>query len=181
MTGAPSDAQLITRMAAGEALAFRLLVSRHLDRAHAIAMRVLHNREDAEEAVQDALSRVWRNATRFDPGRAAFSTWFYRILANAALDRLRRRPPMAEAVTDHEETLADGRPSAEDRSVEAGEARRIRAAVAQLPPQQRLAVALCYFEDFTQAEAARIMNVHIKALEALLFRAKANLKRRIAP
>ncbi len=177
MTGAPSDTDLMKRIAAGEALAFRQLASRHLNRAHAIAMRVVHNREDAEEAVQDALSRVWQHASRFEPERSAFSTWFYRILANAALDRLRRRPPSSEAIDVHEDSLADSSATPEETWTKAGEANRVQAAIATLPPNQRLAVALCYYEDFTQPDAARIMNIHLKALEALLFRAKTTLKR----
>lgn len=179
--GAPTDAVLVQRVAAGEALAFRLLAVRHIDRAHAVAMRVLHNREDAEEAVQDTLGKVWRNAALYDESRAAFSTWFYRIVANAALDRLRRRSPPTEDIEAFGDRLPDGGENGEERWARGAEAQRIRAAVAALPPRQRLAVALCYFDDFTQPEAARIMNIHLKAFEGLLSRARAGLKRSIAP
>lgn len=181
MTGGPSDAELMTRVAKGEALAFRLLAGRHIDRAHAVAMRVLDHREDAEEAVQDGLGKVWRKAASYDESRAAFTTWFYRIVANAALDRLRRRSPHADDIEAFGDRLPDGGETGEERWARGAEARRIRAAVAALAPRQRLAIALCYFDDFTQPEAARIMNLHPKAFEALLLRARASLRRSFIP
>lgn len=174
------DASLMKRVAEGDSIAFRQLANRHLDRAHNIALRVLHNREDAEEAVQDAMAKVWRKAPTFDPERSAFSTWFYRILTNAALDKLRRRPPPADDIDLMGDTLADLVETGEDAWARQGEARRIRDAIARLPPQQRVAVVLCYYEDFTQPEAASIMDIHLKALEGLLFRAKSSLRRSIA-
>lgn len=176
MADMPSDAELMSRVANGEAPAFRLLASRHLSRAHAIALRVVHNREDAEEVVQDALNKVWRYAPVFDPKKSAFGTWFYRILTNAALDRLRRRPPPADSLDDYSDILPDGSATGETAWLRAGETRRIQAALSALPEQQRLAVVLCYYEDFTQPEAARIMKLNIKALEGLLFRARKALK-----
>jgi RNA polymerase sigma-70 factor, ECF subfamily len=175
-TVSPSDADLMPRIVRGDVLAFRLLAGRHMGRGHAIAFRITHNREDAEEAVQDALSKVWRNATRFDTERAAFSTWFYSILIRCALDRMRRRPPDAEDIDDLSEQLADPGERSDDACLRGGEARRIAAAVAALPGDQKTAVALCYYEDFTQPEAARIMNLNLKRLEGLLFRARKALK-----
>ena len=69
-------------------------------RALAIAMKVLRNRDDAEDAVQDAMLKVWRNLDRFE-GRASFTTWLHRIVMNASLDILRKRSGRAEgAVVD---------------------------------------------------------------------------------
>ena len=175
-TVSPSDADLMPRVAKGDALAFRLLAGRHMARGHAIAFRITHSREDAEEAVQDALSRIWRNAARFDPGRAAFSTWFYSILMRCALDRMRRRPPDAEDIDGLSEQLADKGEASDAAWLRGQEARRIASAVAALPEHQKAAVILCYYEDFTQPEAARIMKLTLKQLEGLLFRARKTLK-----
>lgn len=177
---APTDEDLMIRVKRGEVLAFRLLSTRHVGRAHAIALRITHNREDAEEAVQDALTKVWQHATRYDDGRSAFSTWFYSILSRSALDRLRRRPRPAEDIDDHAEALADASESGEAAWLRHGEAKRVRHAVAALPPQQKLAVVLCYYQDFTQPEAAHIMDMNLKALEGLLFRARKTLKASLA-
>ncbi|MBP2160866.1 MULTISPECIES: sigma-70 family RNA polymerase sigma factor [Asticcacaulis] len=175
-TVSPSDADLMARVARGDALAFRLLAGRHMAKGHAIAFRITHNREDAEEAVQDGLSKVWRNAARFDAGRAAFSTWFYSIIVRCALDRMRRRPPDAADIDDLAEQLADAKEGSDAAWMRGFEARRIATAVAALPEQQKTAVVLCYYEDFTQPEAARIMSLNLKQVEGLLCRARKALK-----
>jgi RNA polymerase sigma-70 factor, ECF subfamily len=175
-TVSPSDADLMPRIAKGDGFAFQLLAGRHMAKGHAIAFRITHNREDAEESVQDALSKVWRNAARFDAERAAFSTWFYSILVRCALDRMRRRPPDAEDIYAFAEQLADPGEGSDAAYMRGGEARRIAAAVAALPEQQKTAVVLCYYEDFTQPEAARIMKLNLKQVEGLLSRARKTLK-----
>ncbi len=175
MNDRAEDAGLVARVAAGDEAAFAVLAARHIGRAHAVAVRMTSSREDAEEIVQDALSRVWRHAARFDPGRSAFGTWFYRIVANGCLDRLRRKGrPVVDL--DNAPDLADGTPSAEAGLVANDRTRAVKAAVAALPDRQRLAVVLCYFEDMPQADAARVMGMNIKAVEALLFRARQSLK-----
>lgn len=170
------DAQLMRLTAEGDAAAFRQLVARHLPRAHAVAFRVLLNREDAEEAVQAAFTKVWTNAGRFEPERSAFSTWLYTIVTRACLDRARRFKPKTQPIEDWAEVLSDGDPDAETRLSQQQDARVVRDAVADLSSNQRMAVALCYFEGFTNAEAAQSLNMSVKALESLLVRARRQLK-----
>ena len=179
MTSPLTDEQLMAQVVRGEAPAFRLLAGRHLGRAHAIAFRLLHNREDAEEVAQEAISKVWQKAASFDPTRSAFGTWFYRIVSNASLDRLRRRKPPSENLDDYTERLSDTAPTGEDLRMKADQSRHIRQAMAVLPPTQQMALTLVYYEEFSQAEAARIMNITTSALEALLFRGKKGLKQRL--
>ncbi len=85
----PGDEQLIERIQQGEIRCFADLVDRHKDRALTVAVRLLRRREDAEEAVQDAFVRAFRGLAEFR-GESRFSTWFYRILYNICLTRLRR-------------------------------------------------------------------------------------------
>jgi RNA polymerase sigma-70 factor (ECF subfamily) len=181
MTSLLTDEHFMTQVARGETAAFRQLASRHLGRAYAIAFRLLQNREDAEEVAQEAISKVWQKAASFDASRSAFGTWFYRIVSNAALDRLRRRKPPSENLDDYTERLSDTAPTGEDLRIKADESRHIRQAIAALPPTQQMALTLVYYEDFSQAEAARIMNVTTSALEALLFRGKKGLRQRLTP
>jgi len=175
MNDRTEDARLMARVAAGDAAAFAVLAGRHVGRAHAVASRMLPTREDAEEVVQDALSRVWRHAARFDAGRSAFGTWFYRIVANGCLDRLRRKP-LPGVTMDEAPEIADDTADAEAGLLARSRTAAIKAAVAALPERQRLAIVLCYFEDMPQADAARVMGMNLKAVEALLFRARQNLK-----
>lgn len=181
MTSLLTDEQLMAQVVRADSAAFRHLAGRHLTRAYAIAFRLLHSREDAEEVAQEAISKVWQKATAFDPARSAFGTWFYRIVTNAALDRLRRRKAPAENLDDHAEALRDMAPTGEDLRIRADETRRIKQAMAALPPTQQMALTLVYYEEFSQAEAARIMNITTSALEALLFRGKKGLKQRLTP
>ncbi len=181
MTSLLTDEHLMGQVARGDAGAFRQLAGRHLGRAHAIAFRLLQNREDAEEVAQEAISKVWQKASSFDPSRSAFGTWFYRIVSNAALDRLRRRKSPSENLDDYSERLSDTAPTGEDLRIKADASRHIKQAIAALPPTQQIAITLVYYEEFSQAEAARIMNITTSALEALLFRGKKGLKQRLTP
>lgn len=171
-----SDNDLMQRIKSGDAPAFRLLVQRHLPKAHAIARRLLYVHHDAEEAAQDAFTKVWVNAARFDASQAAFGTWFYRILTRTCLDMLRKRPAPHSDISELQDSLAGMEESQESALSAKQEAARIQSAVQSLPEKQRLAVVLCYFEGMTNPEAAEIMQLHIKALEGLLVRARKQLR-----
>lgn len=86
-----ADAELLDRLAAGDEAAFRALVERHIDRAYAIALRIVGNAADAEDVVQDTMLKVWTHRGRWQHGRAKFSTWLYRVVSNRCID-LRRKP-----------------------------------------------------------------------------------------
>ncbi len=176
MTKDSLDNQLMERIAAGDQRALATLVQRHLPKAHAIAQRMLNSPQDAEEAVADAFGKIWMNAGGFDRSKAAFGTWFYRILANTCIDLSRRRPPGAQDIETPQDMLADERPMADQQLLEKRESERIRHAVQGLSEKQRMAVLLCYFEEMTNPQAAEIMGLHIKALEGLLVRARKTLR-----
>lgn len=92
------DGLLVRRARRGDQWAFGQLVERHQHRLFTLAARVLGSRADAEDAVQEALVKAWRNLPRFREG-SLFSTWLYRICVNAALDlRARQRPEPSELV-----------------------------------------------------------------------------------
>ena len=82
--------RLVTRAVDGDRRALELLLDRHADRIHAVCRRIVAHPEDALDATQEAMIAVARGIARFD-GRAAFSTWCYRVATNAALDELRRK------------------------------------------------------------------------------------------
>lgn len=170
------DHPLMQRVAEGDKHAFRQLLQRHLPRAHAIARRNLTSVQDAEEAVQDAFSKLWVHAASFDPQKAQFSTWFYRIVVNSCYDMLRRRSPAAAPLEEMAEILPDERMNQEADLVESQQSAQLRHAVQSLPENQRMAVVLCYFEEMTNPEAAQAMGLHLKALEGLLVRARKKLR-----
>jgi RNA polymerase sigma-70 factor (ECF subfamily) len=128
------DAPLVRRAQRGDRLAFERLVDRHQHRLFTLAARTLGSRSEAEDAVQEAFLRAWRNLGSFR-GTALFSTWLYRICVNAAHDlRERRVPEPAEAA----ETTPDSRDRFVDREL-SGELQR---ALAELDDDQRRTVVL---------------------------------------
>src|SRR5688500_17777380 len=106
MVGVPDDRALIANAQAGDTGALDALLRRHYDRIWGLCRRLAGNRADAEDATQEALIAIARGLRGFD-GRAAFTTWSYRVATNACLDELRRRSrrPMPHALDDEPTTV----------------------------------------------------------------------------
>lgn len=170
-----SDEELVARIARGDGAAFAGLVLRHADRSVALAERMTGQRAAAEDAVQDAFTRLWRKADSFNPAQARFTTWFYRVVVNACTDGQRRQRRTEPLPADWDRPDPD--PGAEAGIAQAQRAQAVRRALDALPARQRVAVVLCYFDGMSNAEAAEILDVRLKALEALLVRARKTLRR----
>lgn len=172
------DERLMAAVAEGDERAFATLVQRHLPRAYAIARRVLPEQADAEDAAQEAFTRIWTHAADWQPGRALFTTWLQRILVNQCLDQLRRSKRRPEQDIDALlEELLDPDADTAAQVQRAREAAEVQRVVQRLPDKQRMAVVLCYFEEHSNPQAAALMGLHLKALEGLLGRARAQLRR----
>ncbi|MCW5729376.1 MAG: RNA polymerase sigma factor [Alphaproteobacteria bacterium] len=172
-----TDETLMGRVATGDHAAFRALVDRHVARATALAYRILGRRAEAEEVVQEAFLRVWTTAPRWNLDGALFRTWFSRVLTNLCIDR-RRRPRMdpMEAAGDP----ADPSPGADAAIEERQRGALVAAAMAELPERQRVALALCYWQEMSNIEAAEVMQISVGAVESLLVRARRSLKEKLA-
>lgn len=168
------DAQLMAGVQQNEPASFAALVTRHHARCFALAWRVLTDRAEAEDAVQEAFLKLWTNAERYDPAKGSFSAWMSRIVVNCALDRRR----MVKAVTALEEAdwVEDDAPRA-DRLTEASDIHKV---MATMPPRQRTALSLFYIEGYSMVEVAQIMNSNEKAVESMLSRGRAALRDRAA-
>jgi RNA polymerase sigma-70 factor, ECF subfamily len=157
--------------------AFARLVERHYGWALGFTDRMLGTRHEAEDLVQTGFLRVWQGAERWEPN-AKFTTWLYRVLYNLCMDQLRARPavrePLDSAVV---KALADEAPDSEERVSGSQRDARVRAALAKLAPRQRAALLLCYYEERSQVEAAALLGVSEGALESLLSRGRATLKK----
>jgi RNA polymerase sigma-70 factor (ECF subfamily) len=176
-TAENDDDGLLAQVAAGDRRAFAQLMDRHIDRAHGLAKRVLGNKSDAEDVVQDAFMKVWQKAGQWQPGRAQFSTWLYRVVVNRCLD-LKRKP--VNAALDNVAEQSDDRPDAYEDIAARERQAKIAGAVAALPERQRTAVALSYTAGMSNAQAAETMEISVKAFESLLVRAKRELRGRLA-
>ena len=173
---AVTDEDLMARTARGDRQAFDTLVKRHMQRVYSLSRGMVNRKPDAEDATQDVFTRVWIYAPRWRPGEAAFTTWLHRITMNCCYDLLRKRGSTDAKQTELADDLASGEKDGEAKYAERQENARIRDALQQLPERQRMAVTLCYLQEMTNAEAAQVMEVHIKALEGLLVRARRALR-----
>ncbi len=175
--GSDTDDALMARVAGGDAGAFDRLAARHMRRAVALAQRMTGNPSDADEIAQDAFLRVWQHAARWDGGRAAFTTWLYRIVVNLAIDRGRR--PGWEPLEDAGE-LPDGAPDVVARIAERQTAALVNRALDALPDRQRAAVVLFHQEGLSLRQAAEILGMGETAFASLLARARGALKTALA-
>jgi RNA polymerase sigma-70 factor (ECF subfamily) len=177
-----SDEQLLHAHANGEPHAFAELFGRHRDRLWAVALRTLGDREEAADALQDALLSAHRAAARFR-GDSAVTTWLHRIVVNACLDRMRRRRSHPTV------PLPDGRADdAYDRTVTGGvepaapvvdhdTVLMVRQALAALPDDQRTAIVLVDLQGYPVAEVAQILEVAEGTVKSRCARGRARLAR----
>lgn len=167
------DSELLDRLATGDEIAFRALVERHIDRAYAIALRIVGNAADAEDVVQDTMLKIWSHRGRWQHGRAKFSTWLYRVISNRCID-LRRKPRTENVETVPE--VADGQPDAAS-VIERNELNgMLETAMQRLPEQQRIAVIFSYHENMSNGEIAQVMDTTVAAVESLLKRGRQQLR-----
>lgn len=169
MSGERSDAELMQAHANGDPHAFTELVQRHQNRLYAVAVRTLHDREDAADALQEALLSAFRASASWR-GDAQISTWLYRVVINACLDRLRRnKVRVTEAMPEQE-------PASRTDEVARAEARlTLDRLLAQLPEPQRAAITLVDLYEFTVTEAAQILGVPAGTVKSRCSRGRAAL------
>ena len=167
-----SDRMIIQRVLSGDVEAYARLVDRHYDRCARIAVRILGNQEDAEEAIQDTFLRAFRALESYED-RERFSAWITRILVNQCrtlLARTRRREAVFADVDPVDLDLAAGGP-ADD-----GPWPNLEDALAALPAEQREALVLRYADDLTYEEMSRITGAGESALKMRVQRAFAKLR-----
>lgn len=179
MGGDEGDDRLLARIAEGDRKAFGVVMERHLDRVFALARRVLLSDSDAEEVAQEVFLTLWQKAEGWRPGRARLSTWLYRVTLNRCLNHKARVQRRYSSLED-EATIPDRDPPAEQRLIAAQRQAQVSAAIAALPERQRMAVSLTYVAGVSNAEAAAAMEISVKALEALLVRARRSLRAALA-
>jgi len=164
----------MAEVARGDAAAFRTLVARHTAMVHGLAWRMLGDAAEAEDVVQEAFAKLWVGAARWAPVGGGLAGWLRRVATNLCLDRLRRpRTAGSDAMPEQ----ADEAPLADALLDEDRRSRAVARAIAALPDRQHAAIVLTYHEGASNAEAAAILGLRIKALESLLVRARHGLAR----
>ncbi|MFH8757290.1 RNA polymerase sigma factor SigM [Streptomyces atroolivaceus] len=171
------DEDLLAQHVAGNPDAFGEIVRRHRDRLWAVALRTLGDREEAADAVQDALVSAFRAAHTFR-GQSAVTTWLHRITVNACLDRARKTASRKTAPVDDTERLdqlMEPHESAEAPAERQDLHRELLAALATLPAEQRAALVLVDMQAYPVAEAARILDVPTGTVKSRCARGRARL------
>ncbi|MET9569101.1 RNA polymerase sigma factor SigM [Streptomyces virginiae] len=175
--GARGDQELLALHVAGDPDAFGELVRRHRDRLWAVALRTLGDREEAADAVQDALVSAYRAAHTFR-GDSAVTTWLHRITVNACLDRARKAASRRTAPlddTERLERLLEPHESAEAPAERQDLHRQLLAALRTLPDEQRAALVLVDMQGYPVAEAADILDVPTGTVKSRCARGRAKL------
>ena len=175
---AMQDAQLVARVLRGDAEAYGTLVSQHMRRAFAVAYRILEQREDAEDVVQDAFVRALEHIDQLDRSRP-FRPWFLRIVVNQALNFRRARGIRAAGPLPE---VAAARGPLPDRDAENADLRtRLGAALDLLPEKQRTIVQLAELEGLSSVEIGRILDIADGTVRWHLHEARKALRQTLAP
>jgi RNA polymerase sigma-70 factor (ECF subfamily) len=180
------DVRLMLRVKQGDTRAFEQLVEIHQRSVIGTVMRMLNNLDDAHDVAQQVFVRVWRSAPRYEPS-AKFTTWLFTITRNLVFNEMRRRGRKREvsiesAKEDHNVEPASPQRVQPDASAEREELEAaIDRAIQSLPEKQRLAVTLRRHEDMPYEDICTILNMSLPAVKSLLFRARNELKEKLAP
>ena len=174
------DERLVERVAGRDEAVLATLYDRHIRTALGLAYRITGDQETAEEAVQEAFLSLWRGAGTYRPDRGAVRTWLLTMVRNRSIDVLRApaRQPHIRSVEDLPLAAPDD-PLQEAITAASGAA--VRAAVATLPPDQRLTVELAYFAGLSYPEIAARMGVPLGTVKSRLRLALERLRGQLLP
>jgi len=171
--GRDRESKLLHAFGQGDAAAAAELIDLVSQRVLAQATRLMGSRAEAEEIAQEAMVKLWRAARGDDIVTARVSTWLYRVTANLCIDRLRLRRSTL-AMHDLPEPV-DPSPDVAATLQEQARKAALRAALADLPERQAMAVSLRFMEGLSNPQIAEIMGVGIEAVESLTARGKRAL------
>ncbi len=179
-----NERDIIEQVRAGNTRQYALLVDRHKDQAFTLAVRLTGDSEEAEELVQDAFLRAFKNLDQFR-GDAKFGTWFYRILYNLCMTKVTRRRGKPEQLDVTDEKALDNllvdedEPSIHERLEDEELQQMIAGEIARLPEKFRSVITLFYVQEMSYEEIVSTLGSPIGTVKTNLFRARALLKERI--
>jgi RNA polymerase sigma-70 factor, ECF subfamily len=165
-----ADEWLVRRARGGDVDAYEVLVRRHRRRIFRIALRMLGDRDEAEDVTQDVVIQVWLSLTSFS-GASAFTTWLYRIVVNRCLNRVRRMPVTRPVLDDDPPAVA----GAEETVIANERLQATVAAIAELPPDQRAVLVLHQLEGLSYRQVAAVVGISEDAVRGRLHRARRAL------
>jgi RNA polymerase sigma-70 factor (ECF subfamily) len=173
------EIEWMARIRDGDMEAFRLLVEAHQSRVINTISKLLGSDAEAEDLAQQVFIRVWRSAARYQP-TAKFTTWLFRITRNLVFNELRRRKHFADQGEDSPEPTERAEREPDRVLLEDELQKAIQTAIQELPEAQRMAIVLRRYEEMPYEEIARVMGTTVPAVKSILFRARAELRERLA-
>lgn len=174
-----TDEAAIAEVQGGNSDAFRILVERHSRSVFRLAFRMTGNEQDAEDVVQEAFLRAYKQIHRYE-SRASFATWIYRIAANYSLDLIRARKPV-ESDELVMEALKESGPGPERLLISAKMQETMDRALEELSQQERTAFVLRHFEGQSIEEISGALGIGNNAAKHSIFRAVQKLRKALTP
>lgn len=166
---------LLANTALGDRAAFMELYQKSNGKLFAVCMRILQDKTEAEDALQDAYIKIWRYAERYAATRATPMTWMIAITRNHAIDKLRAKRPPAKALKIAE-SVADGAMRADDRALAKSEAKRLLDCIKGLGEPEARHVRMAYFGGVTYAALAEREGVPLGTLKSRMRKALGSLR-----
>lgn len=179
-----NERDIIEQVRAGNSRQYALLVDRHKDRAFTLAVRLTGDKEEAEELVQDAFVKAFKNLDQFR-GDAKFGTWFYRILYNLCMTKVTRRRGRPERLDVADESALDNllvdqdELSIQERLEEEELQQMIGVEIGNLPEKFKAVITLFYVQEMSYEEIVSVLGSPIGTVKTNLFRARSMLRERL--
>jgi len=171
----------LAQIADGNQSAFESLYRASASRLLGVCIRVLHDREEAEDALQDVYVRIWRKAAQFDPARAAAATWLATIARNTAIDRLRARPHHQLAPIELIEAVPDDGDTPLESTERAGDRARLDTCFETLEPRRRGLIRAAFFDGATYEELAQRVGSPLGSVKSWIRRGLLQLRTCLEP
>lgn len=170
--------RLLRKIKKGDLKAFEAMVSGNMERTYRLAFRMMANKADAEDVVQDSWVKIWQNISSFR-NQADLSSWVYRIVTNTCLDHLKKRMVRLDHFREPVNglhTLADHEHSPETQYVNNEQLNLLRRMTASLPPRQKIVFILRDMEGLSADEVAEILNMDKDLIKSHLAHARKALR-----
>lgn len=179
-----ADYELVKKAKAGDGRAYDQLMEMYHDAVFNIILRMVHNRQEAEDLAQETFIKAYNSITSFNE-EYAFSTWLFKIASNHCIDFFRKRKlktySMDEPVKYKDDEItheyADHAPTVDKEMVASEKSRIIRQAIEKLPEKYRQAIILRHHEEKSYEEIAEILDLPLGTVKARIFRAREMLKK----
>ena len=176
------DFSLVEAALTGEEKAFAKLMSRYKDAIYFMLLKMVNNKNDAEDLTLEAFGKAFKNLHQYSPNYA-FSTWLFKIATNNCIDFLRKRRGVYVSIENNQENgdndapikLRSTDPDPEEKLIRIQKAILMRKIVHRLKPRYRILVELRYFREYSYEEIAKELNLPLGTVKAQLFRAREML------